>query len=283
MRDSSIRVLLNEATITADGGCGGQSFAAGILGYATFNYGTARFEQVDIDLEINADQPPITCASPIGGIVLSDDPAFANFFYSGDVRVTNAGDPDETIRGVSSTSATAVTVTLDDVFIDVNNTAAGYAGTTSTLDATAGNTLLVTGQISSPDLITLSAATPPLVTGWDEFCDTVFDIGVAGYTDYPLPIENTLVGSQLQAASCSCKGTCGVAPTVALTDGAGNAIATLTCTANQTARTFTDVSADADSTLPAGEQPEIDSGTNSGTLTDDTVTCLRYTTNRWVN
>lgn len=281
--DSSIDVLADREILSGTDTC--TAFAiAGVNANnsGTAAHGTVIVENTPIHVNVALDQVGTpSCTIPaVAGVNYSGTAKVLKFLVrNSPVWIENV-DTNLNIGGYNAGSSNAGVLDLFDNSVRIDEPG-GYTGTESTISAISPSTITVNGELSSNHLLTVT--NPAQINGWAPHCETNADIGLTGVANYPVSLENTYVGVQLHAGSCACKGTCGAAETMNVVDGANNAIGTLTCTDNETARTWTTLSADADSTLPASEQPELTSGTNSGTATDDIVTCLRYTTNRWVN
>jgi hypothetical protein len=280
IENGTIHMRIN-ASAMGTAACTGQSPIAGVLTHSTPNWTRATLNNLNIDIEINSNQRDPACANPIACVAFTGAAEFGEFNLDKiHCKVRNTADPDENTRGIIANSTQGTpTVTLGDAYIDIDNTVGSYVGTSTALLATT-TTLKVVGDVSSPDLLTLEGTTA--MSGWKEQCQLFPDAAGAVIANQPFQITDNLVGIKLQAAGCKCYGTCGAAETFNLEDAAGDAIgaAAIACQDNATAITFTDVSTDADGTFAAGTQPTVDDGT-LGTLLDDLLVCLRYTTHTW--
>lgn len=151
--DSVFEVETNDYGPTGgSSACSAQQEIAGILGYSTNHHQNAVFNNCHIRVVNNTVMRSSTaqadnlCPYPLGGIIIPNTVFEGPFYFTGDIRVDNTADPGATDYGIAV--ASAFTTRIPDLYVEVNNTAAGYAGTTKTF-LQAGSAVLALGNVES--------------------------------------------------------------------------------------------------------------------------------------
>jgi len=187
IRDSRFRVEVND--FGPDPAVSTQVEVAGIFAY-TSRWQDAFFDNIDISVGLHIDAyDTITPTNPIGGIIFYDT---GSMTFEGDVwarnirvRIDNTSDPDENDACIAVDDAATgddFDLFASNIFCDINDTAAGDAGTTTTLYQTGAGVTLGVGSVISDAGVTTSG-TITLLSGGRMFGSAALDFNFGGATD----------------------------------------------------------------------------------------------------
>jgi hypothetical protein len=151
----AMRVDVKDFGSAASSACTAQAHATGLLIYVGRHNVNVINSTVDVRVWMDM-LDSISCTDPISAISFTGSTSGTLNLNGVSAKVANAGDPDENVRGVISMSTGSGSVRVGSVYADVDNTVAGYAGT-STLVYQANTSTLGMGRLTSPDAITVTA------------------------------------------------------------------------------------------------------------------------------
>ena len=296
MRDAAVEVVVTESAMSS-AACTSQSHIAGILAYTDRGYGRASFENVDVSVDVLADQGETACAESIAGISLSADSELDVDFRGGSIRVRNEAEPELNTRILDASTSSAERLRVADTFVALSNPV-GYAGTSTHLHAANAATIEVAGQIEAAfgELLTVSGVGN--VEGWTPICQTYPNASGDGAWD---ALDGTgsqaIVGDQqwfrfvgdgqgwnLYGLACASRGagTDGAIYSAVQDIGGGTIVSSVACDIDQGPLTWRSIPA-AQVDFAANEQLRWFLGTESNGSADDMLFCIRATTNRWAH
>jgi len=297
MKDTRIEIRAHEAVLQ-NAVCSGQSQIAGILSYQTIGYGTATFEDVDIDMHVDANQGDTSCALPISGIAVSAASELDVVYRGGTIRIFNTAEPDLDVTVVNASSSDGRRITIADAQVHLSNTVAGYAGDANHLLAQNTSTIEVSGQISAPFGELLEIEGVDDIDGWTPICSTYPNgsgdgawnsitgtggAAVVGDQQW-FPFAQPGQGFNLYGLACASRGpgTNGAIYSAVQDTGGGTIVSSVACDIDQGPLTWRSIPA-AQVDFAANEQLRWFLGTESNGSADDMLFCIRATTNRWAN